>query len=110
MRFEDVTGRAVEWSESEGLVGNAALVSGVNEVIEEGTLCGCNYWGEIEPSLDTPWQAYLTICGAIRHLTGVEPSVDRVPDNPAGYQPEGPVQKKSIPSVVRSALSRAKGT
>lgn len=73
------------------LSGSDVLVSIINTAVEVGEYCGCNYWGDVKASLDTPWQAYLTICGAIRNATLNEPLVDgQIPENPAGYEPEGP--------------------
>jgi len=111
MRFTTGTGRVLEWDKATGLTGDPLLVEQVQFVIDEGIPCGCNYWGEIEPSLDTPWQAYLTVCGALAHIfAGVEPKVDGVPNNPAGYEPEGPVQAKPLPESVRRARRYARPT
>ena len=74
------------------LSGSQRLMEIVNATIQAGEPCGCNYWGVIEPSLATPWQAYLTICGAISQAYGQEPWFYPVPPNPAGYDEEGSFQ------------------
>lgn len=89
--FTTNDGRRVEWSEGQGISGDDDLVRQVEYNIENETPCGCDYWGEIEPSLDTAWEAYLTICGSIFRVTGEDPEIVGVPENPDGYEPEGPV-------------------
>lgn len=101
MRFTTVTGDVLEWSKETGLTGDPRLVEQVQFIIDEGIPCGCNYWGEIDPSLDTEWEAYLSICGALAHIMQIEPEVVGVPDNPAGYEPEGPVQEKPVQRALR---------
>jgi hypothetical protein len=89
VRFTNEFG-TVEFVDGE-IRGDERLVAYIRMVIDLGVPCGCDFWGSIEPSLDSEWRAYLAICGAIKYITGVEPSVDEVPDNPDGYEPEGPV-------------------
>lgn len=89
MRFT-IEGRDVEYDEGSGHVaGDQTLVSVVRDAVAEGARCGCNYWADIRADLSTEWTAYLTICGALTQAFGYAPSVDRVPDNPSGYEPEG---------------------
>lgn len=78
------------------LYGDTELIRLVQSVISTGAPCGCNYWGEITPSLDTDWEAYLTVCGALKAIYGQHPDVTGVPDNPDGYEPEGPVELAKI--------------
>ena len=81
------------------MYGDTDLIDSVQHVIEDKIPCGCNFRGEIDPSLDTDWKAYLTICGALSYLYGTSPKrVVGVPDNPAGYQPEGPVVSANEPA------------
>lgn len=90
MKFTTTTGRSVSFDDGE-LTGDPFLVEFVQDYIKSGTLAGCNYWGEVEPGLGSDWQAYLTICGALAFLfVGQEPVVDEIPENPDGYEPEGP--------------------
>jgi len=80
--------RSIEFEDGR-LSGDKALIATVLTAVEDRNECGCNFWGEIPADLGTDWSAYLTICGAIRNRFGEEPVVDLVPDNPAGYEPEG---------------------
>lgn len=90
MRFTTWDGRQVTF-ENGVLSGNEVLVGAVERFVELGIECGCDYWGERPADLSSDWRAYLTICGTIAVITGHEPEVDRVPQNPDGYEPEGPV-------------------
>jgi hypothetical protein len=72
------------------LTGEPGLVLYVQGYIKAGVPAGCDYWGEIAPSLESDWKAYLSICGALSSLLDIEPDVDVVPANPDGYDPEGP--------------------
>lgn len=90
MRFTSWDGREVTY-EKGALGGDRTLVTAVERAVVEGVDCGCDYWGARPADLSSDWRAYLTICGTIKNLTGYEPDVDRVPANPAGYEPEGPV-------------------
>jgi len=90
MRFKDRFGRIVDWEKGFGLSGDEELVAAVNQVIEDGASCDCDFWAPVTASLDSDWEAYLTICSAITRATLEEPEVDQVPENPAGYEPEGP--------------------
>jgi len=71
------------------LAGDETLVSFIEHYVEIGIPAGCNFWGQIEPSLASDWEAYLTICGALTEMFGYEPDVDEIPANPAGYEEEG---------------------
>jgi hypothetical protein len=83
-------GKTVTYGNGE-LSGDQQIISAVSAVVEEGVRCDCDFWGAETASLSSDWSAYLTVCATIRWMTGFEPIVDRVPDNPDGYQPEGPV-------------------
>lgn len=87
MKFTTVRG-SVEFA-SGSLSGDPYLVAFINSYVESGIPTGCNYWGAVEPGLGSDWQAYMTICGALTGLTGQEPVVEGVPENPDGYQEEG---------------------
>lgn len=89
MRFMTTVGE-VEYNRSDGLTGDPDLVERILEYVEIGRPAGCNFWGEIAPSFESLWTAYLSICGALTEITGQEPYVDEIPDNPAGYDEEGP--------------------
>lgn len=89
MKFTTLNGEVT--FESGELGGDANLVQFVHEYVLTGVPAGCNYWSEIAPSLASEWEAYLTICGALAYLFGgQEPVVDGVPENPDGYEEEGP--------------------
>ncbi len=88
MRFVTFTGDEITF---DGEVrGPEDLVSAIHFYIEVGEPAGCDYWNRIDPSLATPWEAYLTICGALTAITGEAPAVHDVPANPNGYEAEGP--------------------
>lgn len=112
MRFSTRFG-TVEFDNG-NLSGDEELISSVKQVIASGRLCGCNFWQSIKPSLDTEWEAYLTICGALGHVTGREPEVSDVPDNPDGYEPEGiwpqdgfTPRNSAVGSLVAACLAEA---
>lgn len=112
MRFSTRFG-TVEFDNG-NLSGDEELISSVKQVIASGRLCGCNFWQSIKPSLDTEWEAYLTICGALGHVTGREPDVSDVPDNPDGYEPEGiwpqegfTPRNSAVGSLVAACLAEA---
>ena len=90
MKFTFETREIVYDGASESVSGDPLLVGIVNDAIEAEAYCSCNYWAPVQASLKTEWEAYLTICGAITRAFDRSPDVDRVPDNPAGYIPEGP--------------------
>lgn len=112
MRFTSEFG-TVEFADGK-MSGDEEMIWYVESVIDQNLPCGCNYWGSIDPSLDSEWKAYLTICGAMRYITGVEPEVDAVPDNPDGYQPEGPWPQSgfepptnTVASLVAACMAEA---
>lgn len=90
MRFTTWDGRTVEYSDGT-VTGDDLLVEEIHVAVLDGDTCGCNYWAERPADISSDWRAYLTICGTLKRVTGLEPSVDRVPPNPDGYVPEGPV-------------------
>lgn len=91
---EDGTVSVAEWDDTEDtLTGDDWMIRAVEAAIADQVPCGCNYWGEIDPSLASDWEAYLTICGAVRAATGIEPYVYGVPDPPFPYEPEGVVDE-----------------
>lgn len=97
MRFVTFTGEEISF---DGEVrGDPDLVAAIHRYIEAGEPSGCDYWGQIDPSLDTPWEAYLSICGALTAITGDAPVVHDVPANPDGYEPEGPREGLTDPSA-----------
>lgn len=95
----------VEYSDG-AMSGHETLVSLVQQALDSKDLCGCNYWGEIPASIDTPWQAYLTICGAIQNALLIEPVIEgRIPRNPDGYEPEGVVLPVDVAGAYRRLMS-----
>ena len=86
--FTTLDGRMVHVDHGK-LYGDTELIDTIHAMIDDGLPCSCNYWGEIPPSLATDWKAYLTVCGSLTRLYGRHPDVMGVPDNPAGYEPEG---------------------
>lgn len=79
------------------LTGSPELIKLVRFAVTDGWLCSADYWGEITADLSSDWTAYLTISGALEQAYGVTPTVDAVPANPAGYEPEGPTEASEEP-------------
>jgi hypothetical protein len=100
MRFRTMDGRTVTYSNGD-VSGDQRLVTAVRFVVESSVDCGCNFWSAQPASLSTEWGAYLTICATLRRMTGFEPIVDRVPENPDGYMPEGPVIEETVTASSR---------
>lgn len=80
--------RTVTWANGE-ITGEPTLVAIVNIVVDEARPVQFNYWGARPANLTTEFDAYITIGSVLRGLTGMDPTVDNVPDNPDGYEPEG---------------------
>lgn len=90
MKFTLITGETVTFRNGE-LSGDERLIAAIRSAVERKERCSCNYWAARPADLSSDWRAYLTICGTMSKVAGYEPSVDRVPANPDGYVPEGPV-------------------
>jgi hypothetical protein len=88
MKFE-IAGKTVEWNDGTLTSDDPLLLAGIEDEIAANVPCGCFFWGEIEPSLATEWQAFLTVGGILRRFFDADPVVDKVPDNPDGYEEEG---------------------
>jgi hypothetical protein len=89
IKFEGVGGTAV-WSGGK-LVAPAPLSAWVDNSVKERRRVGFDYWAPVTASLDTAWDAYLTIGAAYEALYNDTPRVTNVPNNPAGYEAEGVV-------------------
>lgn len=106
MRFTaTVDGRDVTWLDGE-LSGDEILTRAVRDRVESGQYVSFDYWGERPPSIETAFDAYITIGATIfdvtRHVL-TPAAFDTVPDNPDGYEPEGVVE---TPGIVAAAWRR----
>lgn len=91
MRFTFTTysqEQSVTW-DSGRLSGDPYLIKLIEALVSEGVLVSFNYWGARPADLTTEFNAYLTVGSILTSLADAIPTVDRVPDNPAGYEEEG---------------------
>jgi hypothetical protein len=72
------------------VAGDPELVRAVLRRCASGELVGFNYWENFTPSVRAEFDAYVTIGCVLEELFG-RVTVDAVPENPDGYQEEGPV-------------------
>jgi hypothetical protein len=94
MKFTTIDdGVTITWDD--GLLGgDEEAVTAVYRRVAHGEPSGWNYWDSIPPSVRTEWDAYLTIGATLIEvfaLTNIDITVDPIPENPDGYQAEGPI-------------------
>lgn len=103
MRFTTDDGREVSWFEGI-MTGDPTLTDAIRLALVGRVPCSFDYWGEQDANIETQFRAYLTI-GATLVRLGYNPSVDLIPDNPDGYDPEG-VVGDAIDRLTAAVLNR----
>lgn len=95
-------GRTVTWWDGV-LGGDEELVDLVHARVDNGEFVSFHYWGAREPDLTGPFDAYITIGAVMSEFFADTLGPDlfnEVPDNPDGYEPEGP---RETPPIVAAA-------
>lgn len=78
------------WAQGK-LVGPKSLLRYVDGLVADKVPVSFDFWAPVRASLDSEWDAYITIGNAYTAVFNDKPFVPSPPDNPAGYEPEGPV-------------------